>query len=402
MIIAHKYRIYPYKSQITKMENHFSMLRHLYNWSLQERIDVYEKDGKSINYYDQANALTQLKIDRPWFKDVYSQVLQKQLKILDQAFQNFFRGCKSGENIGFPKFLKKGELTSMTYPQFNNKPKDGLITIPKIGKVKVVYHRDIPEESKIKTLTVKVEAGDKWFVCFSIEIDSPVEFKLTNHLDSIGIDMGLNDFIYDSDGNHIEAPKFFRKLEKKLSKLQRRLANSKKFSKQWYKIKKAISKVFYRIRCQRNDFFHKLANRLLSNVQVVCCEKLNIKNMTKRVKSKQDEQTKQYLPNGQSAKSGLNKSILDAGWGTFLTILESKAIKFGKLVVKVPAAFTSQKCSSCGEIVKKSLSIRTHKCSSCGLVLNRDHNAAINIKTLGLKSLGISPLEAHSKSFDLV
>ena len=181
-------------------------------------------------------------------------------------------------------------------------------------------------------------------------------------------------------------------------KFLRKLAKTKKFSLKWNRIKKAISKVFYKLRCQKHDFFHKLANKLLSKIQVVCCEKLNIKNMTKRIKPKEDKETGKYLSNGQSAKSGLNKSILDAGWGTFLSILENKAIKFGKLVVKVPAAFTSQKCSSCGEIIKKSLSVRTHRCSLCGLVLNRDHNAAINIKTLGLKSLGINPLEAHSKS----
>ena len=155
------------------------------------------------------------------------------------------------------------------------------------------------------------------------------------------------------------------------------------------KILRAIQKCHYKIKCQRNDFLHKTANDLLAKADLIVFEKLNIKNMTKKPKVKKDPDSDGFLPNGASAKAGLNKSISDAGWGKFLTFLKYKAEILGKQTVGVKPVYTSQICSGCGEIVKKSLSVRTHKCPHCKLVLNRDHNAAINILRLGLQSLGL-------------
>jgi len=201
----------------------------------------------------------------------------------------------------------------------------------------------------------------------------------------------LNDFYYASDGNSIATPKHLRKSEKKLAKLQRKFAKVPKRTKKYLKILRAIQKCHNKIKCQRNDFLHKAANDLLSRADVFVVEKLNIKNMTKKPKApKKNLDSDKILPNGASAKAGLNKSILDAGWGNFLTFLKYKADLLGKQVVGVNPANTSQVCSGCGEIVKKTLSVRIHKCPHCKLVLNRDHNAAINILRLGLQSLGLS------------
>ncbi|MCP4748653.1 MAG: helix-turn-helix domain-containing protein, partial [Desulfobacteraceae bacterium] len=147
-----KYRIYPTKSQITALENQFSMCRYLYNWNLQERIETYEKERLSVTYNQQQNKLPELKKQRPWFKSVYSQVLQDVLKRLDKGFQSFFQRTKQGGIPGFPKFKKKGQWNSITYPQYKKHPAD-IISVPKVGDIKMRYHRPIGESAKVKTLT---------------------------------------------------------------------------------------------------------------------------------------------------------------------------------------------------------------------------------------------------------
>lgn len=376
---TYKYRIYPTKSQISNLENQFSMCRHLYNWSRNERIEAYEAGEKSVSYYDQQNKLPTLKKDRPWFKSVHSQVLQSTLRRLDTAYQNFFRRVKKGEKPGFPKVKKKGQWNSILYPQFLTHP--GPITIvPKIGKVKTVFHRPIPESAKIKTLSIMKQAG-KWFACFSFEISLIPEPK-QDSLPSVGIDMGLIDFFYTSDGDHRPVPKIFRKKEKLLKKLQRRLSKAQKRSVKYMKLLKAIQKTHYRIQCQRSDFLHKEANALLSKYDVICCEKLDIKNMIKRPQPKLADD--KYVPNGDCRKSGLNKSIADVGWGKFFEFLKYKSPN--KTIIFVNPAYTSQICSACGQIVKKALSTRTHVCS-CGYSASRDLNAALNILRLGMETL---------------
>ena len=391
-----KYRIYPTNSQIGKLENSFSMCRHLYNWSLDERQKAYEEEGKSISYNYQQNNLPSLKEERPWFKGVYSQVLQDVLKRVDRSYQNFFRRVKEKkEKAGFPKFKKKGQWSSITYPQFNKFPEDNKITIPKIGDVKIKYHRAIPITGIIKTLTIKKDGG-KWFACFSVEVNAKKPELKQDLSKSIGIDLGLIDFYYGSDGNHVPVPKYFRKNEKKLKRLQRKFQKirdeyrGKEKPLKYHKILKSIQKVHYRIRSQREDFIHKEANRLLRNYDIIIHEDLNIKNMNRRPKPKQDENGK-YLPNRAGIKAGLNKSINDAGWYKFTQILKYKALVMGKTVIAIDPKKTSQICSGCGNRVEKSLSERTHICPFCGLILPRDYNSALYIKGLGLESLsGVS------------
>jgi putative transposase len=364
------------------------MCRHLYNWNLSERIVSYQNEKKSNSCYQQQSNLPKLKEERPWYKSVYSQVLQDVLKRLDRAMQNFFRRVKSNETPGFPHFKKRGSWDSIVYPQYNKKPLQNQLEIPKLGLLKIVYHRQIPAEAKIKTLTVKKD-GTKWFVCFSVEIiDFSKELKL-NKSKVVGIDLGLIDFLYASDGFHISAPRFFRKSQAKLARLQRKWSKIPKYSPRWYKLLHAIQKVYFKIRCQRQDFLHKLAVNLLEKYDVIVHEDLQIKNMSRRPKPKQDE-TGTYLPNGASAKSGLNKSILDASWYQFLLILKYKAEVLGKLVIGVPPHYTSQRCPDCGTIVKKSLSVRTHVCPECGLVENRDLAASRNILSLGMETLALA------------
>lgn len=204
----------------------------------------------------------------------------------------------------------------------------------------------------------------------------------------IGIDLGLIDLFYASDGDRSGTPKYYRKLQKHLSRLQRRFSRTPRYSKKWYKLLKALQKTHYRIRCKREDFLHKEANRLLERSDMIFYEDLNISDMIRRPAKKQDKNG-EYLPNGACWKSGLNKSIADASWGKFLQILRDKAQHCGKTVIAVPPHYTSQKCPGCGRIVKKSLSTRTHDCE-CGFRANRDHTAALNILRVGLDTLAAS------------
>jgi putative transposase len=247
----------------------------------------------------------------------------------------------------------------------------------------MIYHRDIPEGAKIKTLTITKEA-DKWFACFSVELATDIEPK-QGLLTSVGIDLGLIDFLYASDGSNVPAPKYYGKLQSRLARLQRRFTKADKYSAKWHKLLKAIQKVYYRIRCLKHDFLHKTANELLEKADIIFHENLNIIGMMRRPKPKQDEDGK-YLPNNASAKSGLNKSIADASWCQFLNILKYKAAEPGKKVIGVSPHYTSQECPKCHCMVKKSLSVRTHRCP-CGFVANRDFAASLNILRIGLDTL---------------
>ncbi len=386
MKITYRYRIYLSSSQITKTENIFSMCRHLYNWNLKERIDVYQQEKRTVTYFEQQNKLPQLKKERPWFKNVYSQVLQNVLKRLDGAYSKFFD--KKG---GFPKYKKRGQFNSVTYTQYKDRPENGTITVPKIGEIKLVYHREIPKDAVIKTLTL-VKEGCKWFACFSVELPDRQEFKrkLTK---SIGIDLGVNSFVFTSGGEYVSAPRLLRHAYRKIKKLQRRLSKTKRKTAKYLKLLRALQKAWYRLKCKRKAFFYDTAYALFEKADVVIFEDLSIANMVRRPKPKQDEETGMYLPNGAAAKSGLNTSIYDAGWGTFVQVLQRVAEKLGKVADAVCPRNTSQQCSSCQEIVHKSLSTRTHSCPYCGYIADRDHNAAKNILRLGLESLSIA-LEA--------
>ena len=378
---AYKYRIYPTKAQVTNFENQFSMCRHLYNWSLKERSEAYKQGQQKVSYAIQQNALPSLKQARPWFKGVHSQVLQDVLKRLDNAYQAFFRRVKAGEEPGYPKFKKRGQWTSITFPQYTKRPTNS-VYIPKVGTVQCVLHREIPEDVRIKTLTISKEGG-KWFASFSVEYDRSIEHK--EGLPPLAIDLGLNDYVFASNGFRCSYPRALRNSQQRLKRLQRRFAKAKKRSRQWYTLLRAIQKTHFRVTCQRQDFLHKTVNTLLEQTDCLIHEDLPIANMLRRPKAKQDE-TGLYLPNGACRVKGLHLSIADAAWGTFLSILKYKAQEQGKHCIPVNPRGSSQECV-CGYPVKKTLSNRVHECPKCGLVENRDYVSSLVLLRRGLATL---------------
>ena len=347
MLKSFKYRLSPTRKQQEIMQWTLDRCRELYNASLQERQDAYNFHVKqnpnyydvptrkqlskelTVGYYDQANQLLEIKDMREDYRDVYSQVLQDVLRRIKKAFDNFFRRCKNGEEPGYPRFQGRNRYDSFTYPQAGFFiTYDNRVCLSKIGSIKVKLHRKM--KGKIKTCTIKRE-GDNWYVVFACEVESE---PLPANSDVVGIDLGLLHFATLSDGSTIENPRYFRKGEKKLATVQQSLARKKRGSHRRKKAVKQVGKAHRKVRNQRADFLHKASRNLVNTYETLVFEELAPSNFSKRAQPKQDENGK-YLPNGGSAKSGLNKSIVDAGWSQFVQFCIYKAANAGRTVVQV-------------------------------------------------------------------
>lgn len=402
MRIAYQYRLLPTSEQRAEMSRWLDMLRLQYNWMLSERFQWWEENRSSVNacplichlpelkdqpdYYSQKRSLVSLKQDRPWYKDIHSQVLQDMVKRVKLAFDRYLSGDSNGNRSGKPRFKGKNRYRSFTYPQASIDWIDGnKIELPKLGIFKVVWHRPLPEGFSVKTAIITQKA-DGWYITLTLEDVSVPEFAsdIEPTIDnSIGIDLGLEKFLADSEGEFEPIPQHFRKSEEKLARLQQKVSTAKKGSRARKLLVRKVAKLHQKITRQQKQFHCKTAQKVLKKADVVFVEDLSVKNMSRRAKPKQDEAGK-FLPNGQSAKSGLNKSIADAGWSQFVDILAFKAEKAGQRVVKVNPKGTSQHCSNCLNRVPKELSDRWHSCPHCGTELDRDTNAAILIKKVGL------------------
>ena len=284
-----------------------------------------------------------------------------------------------GENPGYPRFQGRNRYDSFTYPdgagwkltvEEQGKKLQGTLSLTKIGQAKVTLHR--PLEGKIKTVTIKRKV-DQWFVTFSCEVEAPE--KLPLRYEDIGIDLGVTHLATLSNGEMIEHPRYYRKARKVLEKRQQAFSRKKRGSHRREKARKLVAKAHRKIARQRKDFQHKASKKLVERYQVIVFEDIKTSTLTRKPKPQQDENGT-YLPNGAAAKGGLNKSILDAGWGTFVSMCSVKAAWAGRTLIKVSPKFTSQVCSGCGHVRKKELSERWHSCD-CGAELDRDVNAAI-------------------------
>src|SRR5690242_4345598 len=368
---TYKYRLYPTKQQEEKLAWTLDRTRELYNAALQERREIYKYTKTGTTYNAQANQLPEIKEIREEYKEIHSQVLQDTLRRVDKAMKAFFRRVKSGEVPGFPRFQGKNRYDSFTYPQAGFAIEGRKLVLSKIGAVKMKLHRKV--QGIIKTCTIKRE-GDHWYVCLACEVE---QVKRTPYTDEVvGIDLGVSKLATLSTGDVIENPCHYRKAEAKLARAQQELARKKRGSNRRKKAVQKVAKLHRKTRNQRNDYLHKHSRWLVDCYEVIVFEDIAPANLSKRAKPKQDEETGQYLPNGASAKSGLNKSIGDAGWHQFITFCTYKAEDAGCAVVKVDPKYTSQICSQCGAGVKKKLSQRWHSCE-CGCELDRDHDAAL-------------------------
>jgi len=367
-----KYRIYPTKLQITKMDNILELTRWVYNETLALRKLAWESDKKSISLYATQIELTKWKTNKPELIEVFSQVLQNAQLRVDLAFKAFWRRCKAGENPGFPRFKGKGWYHSITYPQSGFRLHPDGVYLSKIGRVKIVLHR--PIQGAIKTCTVKKTPTGKWYIYFSCEVEKTDFLPRTNKI--VGMDLGLITFVQCSDGTKINKPRFFKEEQNNLARAQRKFSKfpEKIWSTEKQRAKLVIARVHERIKNKREDFCHKTSKKLIDKYDFIAHEDLNVKGMLEQ---------KKY-----------SKSIADASWSTLIQYLTAKAENAGRVIVAVDPRGTSQRCSQCGTIVPKTINVRIHHCPHCGFKTDRDLNSAIEILRLGLESVE-RPLPRH-------
>jgi len=361
-----QYRIYPTKKQETKLNETLEECRWLYNHLLEKRKDAYEQDGKGLSCYQQQATYPILKQERPSLNTVHSQVLQNIAVRIDLAFKAFFRRCKQGETPGYPRFRGVNRYDSFTYPQSGFKiDSEGKLYASSIGHIKIILHR--PLKGKIKTLTIRRASTGKWYASFSVECEPE---RLPECPKQVGIDVGLKTFASLSEGTEIENPRFFRQEEQALAKVQRKHAKLAKGSPERRKHRKAVARVHERIAWRRENFTHQQSRKIVNSYGVICVEDLRVNQMTHN--------------------HCLSKSIADASWSAFFSQLSCKAEEAGRVYVAVNPAYTSQDCSRCHHRQVMPLSERIYHCPCCLLSIDRDLNAALNIRAVGLHSLGLS------------
>ena len=361
---AFKYRIYLTKGQRHILDGQLEQCRWVYNQVLASRRDAHAA-GAPLGLYDTTNLLPEWKAERPALKLVHSQILQNISQRVHLAFEALGRRVKTkAADVGYPRFKSFGRYDSMTFPQYGNGVRldENKLVLSKVGAVHIVLHR--PVEGTPKTVTLTRSRTGKWYAAFSCETEA---HPLPPTGSVVGVDVGLASFATLSNEQKIENPRFYRRDEADVKRVQKR-KDAAKNAQDWLentKQKGILARIHERIANRRADFAHKHSRALVNNHQVIVFEEL--------------------APMEMGRSRGMRKSILDVAWTQFISMTIGKAVEAGRTVILVDPRNTSKMCSQCGELVVKDLEERTHECPHCGLVLDPDVNAAINILHRGLQ-----------------
>ena len=374
---TYEYRALPQKGQARALDKMLWMTRMLYNAALEERIGCYAKTGKTISAYEQMKSLTQIRKDDDEWRGISVFIGRGALKTIDLAFKAFFRRVKSGEKPGFPRFKGRDRWRMLhletNYQIHDGKGKWAHLTFKGLpGKLRVWRHRPIPADAK-QLLARLVRDAKGWKLQLVLDLPDVEPVVVAG---VTGIDVGITHFLATDAGDTIPNPRLLQLELKRLRVEQRALARKKRGGGNRARQKQRVSRLHMRVRNRRKDFHYKTATALLAKGNSIAVEDLNIKGL---------------------ARSKLARQVADVSWAEFVTRLENKAESAGLQVHRVDPKLTSQQCSGCGEIVRKSLAVRVHDCPHCGLRLDRDHNAAVNIKNraggspLGVKHGAVMP-----------
>lgn len=365
MLKAVKVRIYPSSEQQAHLAQAFGCARWVWNQSLAVMSQTYKETGKGISAFTMKKQIPVWKKEYEWLSECYSQCLQQSVLNLSQAFINFFDG-----RAGYPSFKSRHGRQSIQYPQKVVILDSSAIKFPgKLGTVKAKIHRDCI--GKLKTVTVSKMPDGRYYASLLLDdgVEQPV---LSSDGKAVGIDLGLIDFAVTSDGSKFANPKHLKKYERNLKRKQRKLSRKRdKTTNKRRKAKLALAKVHSKISRVREDSLHKLSRKIVNENQVIVVEDLAVKNMVKN--------------------HNLAKSISDAGWGMFQTMLKYKAERDGKIYLEIGRFFPSSHLCNVTllPIPKMDLSVRSFLCPHCNVHHDRDVNAAINIKNEGLRILAL-------------
>ena len=375
---AFKYELMPNGEQQRDMRRFSGACRFVYNKALALQKTNYEAGGKFVGYVAMAKHLTEWRngTETPWLKDAPVHPLQHALKDLERAYKNFF-----AKRAMFPRFKRKGTGESFRYPdakQFEVDQANSRIKLPKLGWMRYRNSRDMLGAAKNITIS---QSGGKWFA--SIQTEREVAQPVPAAASAIGIDVGIARFVTMSNGCFIAPLNSFRKHQQRLARYQRRMSRKVKFSNNWKKEKTKVQKVHTCIANARKDFLHKTTTTISKNHALVCIEDLQVRNMSKSSKGNSEQHGKRVRQ-----KSGLNRAILDQGWGEFRRQLDYKMAWSGGMLLAVPAHHTSQNCPCCGHVAKENrLKQAEFLCVDCGYAENADVVGAINVLERGQRLL---------------
>jgi len=358
---AFKFRIYPNSEQEVLIAKTFGCVRFIYNKMLGDKIEYYKRTNQKLK-----NTPAQYKKEFEWLKEVDSLALANAQMNLQTAYNNFFRKPKTG----FPKFKSKRNNKKSYTSNFVNgniKLENGFIVLPKLKAVKIKQHRSIPKDYKLKAVTVSKTASGKYFA--SILYEYEVDIKTVQPKTFLGLDFSMKELYLSSDGVSAEYPRYYRQSLDQLKREQRKLSLCQKGSKNRNKQRIKVAKIHEKVTNQRKDFLHKQSKQITNAVDAVCIEDLDMKGMSQAL--------------------NFGKSVMDNGFGMFVSMLNYKLMEQGKQLVKIDKWFPSSKrCSGCGTVKKTLLlSERSYHCEDCGMTMDRDYNASINIKVEGIRLL---------------
>jgi len=370
MIRTYKYLLRPTQQQNQALDYLLLQSRHIYNAALEQRIQTFRETGKGITYNAQWAHFRDLRNANPeTFGLLNAASMQQLLRRLEKAFRAFFRRVRAGQTPGYPRFKGRNRFKSIEYTygdgcklRMNDQGRQ-YFYIQNVGNVQLCFHRNIPVNAQIKHVVIK-RVNERWYACLMLKL--PDAQAVHSKTESIGVDLGLHHLLALSDNQVVDNPRWLRESLAKLRILQRQASRRHKGSRHQRKSYAAIARLHEHIANQRRDYLHKITNFLVQEYSLIAIEDLSLAFMN------QNEH--------------LALSSYDAGLGEFRLLLQYKAEEAGTAVVAVNPIYTSQRCSECGEIVEKDLSVRMHECPYCGLLMDRDVNAARNILMLALEN----------------